>query len=119
MSLTSARLYPARPPRAPVPPTLLGDVIDHQRDPLEGVGVPQAILEVEGPVAGDKPAIVHLDREARRAAADLRAVVEAQAPAVALRRRAISHDGGDQLVELGRRYPLGGSLRQDDRLAQD
>src|ERR1700675_2674467 len=37
--LTNRRLYPARALRAPVPSPLLGDVIDHQRDPLEGVRV--------------------------------------------------------------------------------
>src|SRR6266545_6857509 len=59
-ALTNRRLYPARPLRAPVPPALLGDVVDHERDALERVRVPQPVLQMEGPVADAQPPVVHL-----------------------------------------------------------
>ena len=45
----------------------LRDEIDHQRDALELVVLAHPVLEVVGPVAGDQPAVVHLDRDPRRA----------------------------------------------------
>src|SRR6266545_6253253 len=98
-ALTNRRLYPARPRRAPVPPPLLRDVVDDQRNPLERVRLAQAVLEVERPVAGDQAPVVHLDREARRAPADLGRVVEAKPAPMPLRGRAVADDGVDQLVE--------------------
>ena len=89
-----APLYPARTLRAPVVRkrvalgfasralALAWHVVDHQRDALKAIGVAQAVLEVEGPVAVDQPAVVDLDREARRAPPNLRRVVDAQALAV-------------------------------------
>src|SRR5688500_782841 len=53
------------------PPPLLGDVVDHEGNPLEAECLPQAVLEEVGPVPDDQPAVIDLDRKPRRAAADL------------------------------------------------
>src|SRR4051812_50228174 len=102
MSLTKRRLYPARPPNAPVPSPLLRDVIDHEGDSLEGVRVAQAVLEVERPVARDQPAVVDLDREAGRPPADLRAGVETGSPPGGPRRGPVRRRRGGRLFCGGR-----------------
>src|SRR6185295_836281 len=53
------------PARAPG----VGDEVDHERDSLEAVVLAEPVLEVERPLAGDQAPVVHLNREARRAAA--------------------------------------------------
>src|SRR5581483_3817274 len=129
LTLTLRRLYPARPLRAPLSrngprlaarpgPALARDVVDDERNALEVIGIAQPVLEVKGPVAIDQPAIVHLDREARRPAADLRRVVEPQPPAVALRGRAVRDHTGDEPVQLGSRDSVRRARGERDRLPE-
>src|SRR3954467_13408715 len=107
-----ARSRSALIPRPPPALSLAGQVVDHQRDALEPVGVAQAVLEMEGPAAVDQPAVVDLERETRGPAPDLGRVVDPQTPAVALRRRAIGGDAGDEPVELWRGDPTRGAVGQ-------
>src|SRR4051812_8587838 len=120
----SPRRDPARSRSALIPgpgprPSLAGHVVDHQRDALELVGVAQTVLEMEGPAAIDQPAVVDLEREARRPAPDLGRVVDPQTPAVALRRRTVGGDARDEPIELWRGDPLRGAVGQPDRLPED
>src|SRR5262245_26434081 len=79
----------------------------------------QAILEVEGPVPGDQPAVVDLDREARRAPAYLGRVVELEATTALGRRRSLGDHGGDEPVQLRGWDPLGRAVGERERLDQE
>src|SRR5436190_957383 len=69
--------------------------VDDQRDPLQRVGLAQAVLEVVGPVTVDQLAVVDLNRDPRRPLADLGGVVHAQAAATARGWRRLRSDIGD------------------------
>src|SRR3954447_12662207 len=83
----------------------LGEV-DDQRDPVEPVALPQAVLDEVRVVARDPLARVDLDREARRSDADLCPVEELEAVPLLGRRLADLHDVAEELVELRRRDPV-------------
>src|SRR5262245_27880147 len=55
------------PARAPG----VGDEVDYERNSLEPVVLAEPVLQVERPLAGDQAPVVHLNREARRAATHL------------------------------------------------
>src|SRR5215203_1424969 len=83
------------------------DEVDDQRDALQLVGLAHPVLQVIGPIAGNQPPVVDLDRDPRRALPHLRGVVEPQ-PLVAAGRRRVLGDGvGEEAVQLRRRHPLG------------
>src|SRR3954454_1020640 len=75
-------------------------VVDDQRDALEPVPLPQPVLEEEAVVARQARAVVHLDREARRAHVVLRHVDQLQALAAHVRWRSRRLDVADEAVEL-------------------
>src|SRR6187402_108136 len=91
----------------PAPPVAgSGDEVDHQRDPLQLVGLPHPVLQVVGPFAADQLAVVDLDRDPRRPLPHLRRVEEAQAFAAFGRRRRLCDDVVDEAVQLRGRDPL-------------
>src|ERR1044072_7447407 len=79
--------------------------VDDQRDAVHAEAGAQAVLDVVRVVARDALARVDLDREARRALADLRGVEQLQAVALLGGRLACLDDLADEAVELGRRDP--------------
>src|SRR4051812_6606316 len=77
--------------------------VDDQRDAVHAEARAQAILDEVGVVARHPLARVHLDREARRALADLGGVQELE-PVALLGRWLARLDGlADEAVQLGRR----------------
>ena len=80
---------------------------------LEPVALAQAVLEEVGPVAGDQPAVVDLDREPRRARADLRRVVERAGAC----RGAAAAGAGRRRRRRSGSAPASGSARRGGRRA--
>src|SRR5215204_4524954 len=96
--------------------------VDHQRDPLHSVAVPQPVLEEVGVVTGHQGAVRDLQREARRLGLELGQVVEPQPPAAHGGRLAEGLEVGEEAVELGGRdaaaRAVGHVERRRDEAAQ-
>src|SRR3954471_5963676 len=91
-------------------------VVDHERNALEAVALPEAILEEEAVVARQQAAVRHLDREARRAGLELRHVEEPEPLAPDGCRLPRRLDVRYEAVQLRRRYAAVGAVAQVERL---
>ena len=99
------------------------DEVDHQRHAVHRVARAQTVLEEVGVVAGDARARVDLDREARRARADLGHVDQLQAMLAGAAARADGglarlHGLGQEAIELGGRDAPRHALAERERLGQ-
>src|SRR4051794_35575775 len=92
--------------------------VDDDRDALECVALAQAVLHEVGVLARDAGAAVDLDREARRADADLRHVEHLQPVALFGGRLARGGHLGQEAVQLGRRDAVRRAVREAERLLE-
>src|SRR5215218_2085532 len=92
--------------------------VDDQRDAVHAEPGPHPVLDVVRVVARYALAAVDLDREARRALADLRGVEQLQPVALLGRRLARLDRLAEEAVELGRRDPARHPVAERDDLVE-
>src|SRR5436189_265575 len=108
----------ARTSRRP-PPAGVRNEVDHDRNALQPVGLPQPVLQVERPLTRDQATIVDLDGEAGRPAVDLGRVVEAQTPATPRGRGPAGDEVTDEPIQLRGGDPGGAPIGELDRAFEE